>query len=779
MTLRDLDIDVDVDVDASDLSRANEQADELIETLRELDNLITIQIDLNVGNALEELRELQLLANELDGKRIHISADIENITNDIAGIRAQLEAIEHHSINIDVDTTGAHAQIAALQAHTQFAGSSNMPTGGNIPTGGGLGSIVPSLIGSFNPLGLIKLLTTLAALMVLLPVLASLLQVLVGVLGVLGVAIGVVAGGLLAFVSAIGIAAIGLGGFAALGISSITALYDENTVLTKAKKELKKQTDSVVKSWKDLAKTLQPFTFSAITSGVASVNTLLDRAEPILKNATSAVDGLFASFNKSLDSSAMQSFFSYLERSIGPITSNIGNGLGYALQGVLNTMTALEPLTNWVAQGFENMMGRFAGWTEGLSESKRMQAFMQYVQDNLPTIGDIFGDMRDGIVDFFAAFDDTAVDGLGWMAEKMQDFATWASNLDENEGFQEFLARIKEDGPIVAEILGNIAEDVVSLISALADSGFLEFIAKLTDPENFNFDNMAENMSFSLKPGGLRMFGNFNWSEIFDKFNPFGDINMDSSWIKEKVESLDWAKYISPLTWPAAIGGFLWDNFISKFNWPSLESFSWSSFVEKFNWLKLPDFSWSNFVSKFDWLKLPDFSWSNFISKFDWIKLPSFSWSSFIDKFKWPKLPDFKWPEISMPSMPSMPKISMPKFNMPKIGFSSGIGRVPNDMAATIHKDEAIIPAHQAETLREMGVIEGDGRYPTLNTSPLVSTTTVSTNNNGGGARVEVGGVNIIVQGGNTNSETGLAVREAMEEFFAELNIMMPVTREW
>ncbi|WP_341320823.1 phage tail tape measure protein [Solibacillus sp. FSL H8-0523] len=113
-------------------------------------------------------------------------------------------------------------------------------------------------------------------------------------------------------------------------------------------------------------------------------------------------------------------------------------------------------------------------------------------------------------------------------------------------------------------------------------------------------------------------------------------------------------------------------------------------------------------------------------------------------------------------------------------GFSSGIGRVPNDMVAEIHKDEAIIPAEDAQMLRDTGVIDGDGRYPNINMDNLSDAegtyqTTKMTNNASTSVQAPV---NIIVQGGNTNAETGQSIREALEDFFADLGTIMPQVRE-
>lgn len=116
-------------------------------------------------------------------------------------------------------------------------------------------------------------------------------------------------------------------------------------------------------------------------------------------------------------------------------------------------------------------------------------------------------------------------------------------------------------------------------------------------------------------------------------------------------------------------------------------------------------------------------------------------------------------------------------------GFSSGIGRVPHDMVAEIHKDEAIIPADAASSLRDLGIIDGDGRYPEINYDNLRGD---GGQNNGGyysttqnaNSTIIHAPVHLVVQGGNTNEETGQSVREVMEEFFADLTATMPQVRE-
>lgn len=112
-------------------------------------------------------------------------------------------------------------------------------------------------------------------------------------------------------------------------------------------------------------------------------------------------------------------------------------------------------------------------------------------------------------------------------------------------------------------------------------------------------------------------------------------------------------------------------------------------------------------------------------------------------------------------------------------GFEVGLGRVPYDeMPALLHKDEAVLPAEEADALRSAGILKGDGTNPSLdfgnagkyNTASTVTTSTTT-------SKVHAP-VQIFVQGGNTNDETVFNIKEAMEEFFSDLNVIIPQVRE-
>ncbi|MBD7944709.1 hypothetical protein H9650_11340 [Psychrobacillus sp. Sa2BUA9] len=111
-------------------------------------------------------------------------------------------------------------------------------------------------------------------------------------------------------------------------------------------------------------------------------------------------------------------------------------------------------------------------------------------------------------------------------------------------------------------------------------------------------------------------------------------------------------------------------------------------------------------------------------------------------------------------------------------GFEVGLGRVPYDeMPALLHKDEAVLPADEADALRSAGILKGDGTDPTLdfdgasyNSAPAIRSSTTNTS-------VQAP-VQIIVQGSDKPQETARSIKEELEGWYGDLSTVFPVILE-
>lgn len=119
-------------------------------------------------------------------------------------------------------------------------------------------------------------------------------------------------------------------------------------------------------------------------------------------------------------------------------------------------------------------------------------------------------------------------------------------------------------------------------------------------------------------------------------------------------------------------------------------------------------------------------------------------------------------------------------------GFEIGLGRVPyDDMPAYLHKDEAVLPADEADKLRDRGILQGDGTHPEINLDQATqfepakdySTTETVNNNTSNNSKVSAP-IQIIVQGSGNPQETAYSVRDELENLFGDLLSVMPTPRE-
>lgn len=118
-------------------------------------------------------------------------------------------------------------------------------------------------------------------------------------------------------------------------------------------------------------------------------------------------------------------------------------------------------------------------------------------------------------------------------------------------------------------------------------------------------------------------------------------------------------------------------------------------------------------------------------------------------------------------------------------GFEIGLGRVPFDeMPALLHKNEAVLPADEADKLRDRGILQGDGTHPEINLDQATQfepakdySTTETVNNTSNSSKVSAP-IQIIVQGSDNPQQTAYSVKDALEELFGDLLRVMPVPRE-
>ncbi|MDX1807677.1 MAG: hypothetical protein R3267_11690, partial [Paenisporosarcina sp.] len=309
------------------------------------------------------------------------------------------------------------------------------------------------------------------------PALVPLIASLVGLIGNLGPMVGTLAGSTFALGSAFATAGIGAAAFGAIAVTNLKDVFGASSDLKKLQEKLAKTDDlkernKIMKemkqiqgslndqqtkalssmsklkdTWTGITKGLETKTIEIFTKSLDIFGGVLKTLEPMFISVTDSVNRMIDGLGRTVKSESMTAFFNYLNNSAGPMLETVSKAMGNLAQGIMNMMVAFGPLAEDTSKGFLAMSESFATWASRLGESKKFQSFVDYVNENMPKIRSIFSDAFQGIINTFAAFAPSSADMMTSLQSMMERFKEWSSTLSENQGFQNFINYVKENGP--------------------------------------------------------------------------------------------------------------------------------------------------------------------------------------------------------------------------------------------------------------------------------------------------------------------------------------------
>ncbi len=490
--------DADIGANISEFMTEMSTVDSMLSDLAQQHN---IEIEADVAEALAEIEEVEAVLTSLPNEQeVEINADINDFISDMGAVEAALSALPaEHDINVEADVAQAVAEVAAVEvAVSALPNNVEIDIDADITDFVADTAVVRTTIWSLirdrivipietrvnNFQSTIARITnftrniqelqqtTMRGIGISLsPAIIPIIATLVGLLGNLGPMLGTVAGSTFALASAFGTAGIAAVGFGAAAMPSIQAVHGEVGKMTKAQRNAYKSLEKVKSVWKDIQGAVSDKAASAYGEALKAVSSVLTDLQPMFTSTADSFDRLMTSLNESVASPPIQKFFDYMNKEGGPMLERIGKAAGNFIKGFLSMMTAFAPLSESTAQGFLKMSEGFATWAAGLSESKRFQAFVSYVNENMPKIRAIFRDAIVGITELFAAFGPSSSDMMTSLQEMMAKFREWSAALGENQQFQKFISYLQTNGPKVAELIGNITTFLINMGIALAPMG--------------------------------------------------------------------------------------------------------------------------------------------------------------------------------------------------------------------------------------------------------------------------------------------------------------------
>lgn len=453
------DVEVDIDADTTQLNKKVNDSFDLVDMLQKKASVI--EMNAKGLDRLKELQTIKVKEIDLDGAKVKVAPDLETKVAEakVGRFKKLLRSIPNRirtRVAVDVDRGGVKRAYHAIQQN--FTEPFNRRMGElatNIRT---VGTVLGNMIRG-------SLITSMTALV---PIIAGLVSAVMA----LGNAIGVVFGGALGTIGAFGIA---LGGAAVYGglMASVLARYnDEAFQATAASDRFTKALNTIKSSWNGIVDSHMDTIFQTMGQAIYGANHALQAMTPFIDGVVASVGRLANRFkNFMTESIIMEDFFNNMNTVGVKIFDNIGNAALSFTEGLFDSMNALMPLFDWAAQGINNLAEQFSGWAQRMAGENGFEPFINYVQENLPKVGRIFGNTFLGIIDMFAAFGQNSSHVFDGLERMTQRFREWANTLSENTAFQTFVGYIEQHGPTVVSLIGNIVSTIVNLGIALAPLG--------------------------------------------------------------------------------------------------------------------------------------------------------------------------------------------------------------------------------------------------------------------------------------------------------------------
>ncbi|HBE8336885.1 TPA: hypothetical protein PI228_001257 [Staphylococcus aureus] len=445
-------VNIDINADNSKFNRVLKVSKASLEALNRSKAKAIIDVDNGVANSKikRTKEELKSIPNKT---RSRLDVDTGLSIPTIYAFKKSLDALPNKkTTKVDVDTNGlkkAYAYI--IKANDNFQRQmGNLANMFRV-----FGTVGSNMVGG--------LLTS--SFSILIPVIASVVPVVFALLN----AIKVLTGGVLALGGAVAIAGAGFVAFGAMAISAIKMLSDGTLQASSATNEYKKALDGVKSAWTDIIKQNQSAIFTTLANGLNTVKTAMQSLQPFFSGISRGMEEASQSVLKWAQNSGVASrFFNMMNTTGVSVFNKLLSAAGGFGDGLVNVFTQLAPLFQWSADWLDRLGQSFSNWANSAAGENSITRFIEYTKTNLPIIGNIFKNVFAGINNLMNAFSGSSTGIFQSLEQMTAKFREWSEQVGQSQGFKDFVSYIQTNGPLIMQLIGNIARGLVAFATAMA-----------------------------------------------------------------------------------------------------------------------------------------------------------------------------------------------------------------------------------------------------------------------------------------------------------------------
>ncbi|HCW8867706.1 TPA: hypothetical protein OYK05_002178, partial [Staphylococcus aureus] len=275
--------------------------------------------------------------------------------------------------------------------------------------------------------------------------------------------------GVLALGGAVAIAGAGFVAFGAMAISAIKMLSDGTLQASSATNEYKKALDGVKSAWTDIIKQNQSAIFTTLANGLNTVKTAMQSLQPFFSGISRGMEEASQSVLKWAENSSVASrFFNMMNTTGVSVFNKLLSAAGGFGDGLVNVFTQLAPLFQWSADWLDRLGQSFSNWANSAAGENSITRFIEYTKTNLPIIGNIFKNVFVGINNLMNAFSGSSTGIFQSLEQMTAKFREWSEQVGQSQGFKDFVSYIQTNGPLIMQLIGNIARGLVAFATAMA-----------------------------------------------------------------------------------------------------------------------------------------------------------------------------------------------------------------------------------------------------------------------------------------------------------------------
>lgn len=445
-------VNIDVNADNSKFNRVLKVSKASLEVLNRSKAKAIIDVDNGVANSKikRTKEELKSIPNKT---RSRLDVDTGLSIPTIYAFKKSLDALPNKkTTKVDVDTN----RLKKAYAYIIKANDNFQRQMGNLANMFRVfGTVGSNMVGG--------LLTS--SFSILIPVIASVVPVVFALLN----AIKVLTGGVLALGGAVAIAGAGFVAFGAMAISAIKMLNDGTLQASSATNEYKKALDGVKSAWTDIIKQNQSAIFTTLANGLNTVKTAMQSLQPFFSGISRGMEEASQSVLKWAENSSVASrFFNMMNTTGVSVFNNLLSAAGGFGDGLVNVFTQLAPLFQWSADWLDRLGQSFSNWANSAAGENSITRFIEYTKTNLPIIGNIFKNVFAGINNLMNAFSGSSTGIFQSLEQMTAKFREWSEQVGQSQGFKDFVSYIQTNGPLIMQLIGNIARGLVAFATAMA-----------------------------------------------------------------------------------------------------------------------------------------------------------------------------------------------------------------------------------------------------------------------------------------------------------------------